>query len=130
MQTDGLNRFCPLIILIIIAILLERLVTKIKYLLLPIVLLIVLVSMNVYTMQKAAALSIVAAIVVGIINKDSRLTPARFLEALEAGGKGTITVATACAMAGIIAGCITVTGLASRLITAIVALSGNTLIIS
>ena len=43
--------------------------------------------------------------------------------------KGTITVAVACAMAGIIAGCITVTGLASKLITAIVALSGNTLII-
>lgn len=99
------------------------------YLLLPIVLLIALVSLNVYTMQKAAALSIVAAIVVGVINKDSRLTPARFVEALEAGGKGTITVATACAMAGVIAGCITVTGLASKLITAIVALSGNTLII-
>ena len=80
-------------------------------------------------MQKAAALSIIAAIVVGVINKDSRLTPAKFLEALEAGGKGTITVAVACAMAGIIAGCITVTGLASKLITAIVALSGNTLII-
>ena len=99
------------------------------YLLVPIVLLIVLVSLNVYTMQKAAALSIIAAIVVGVLNKDSRLTPAKFLEALEAGGKGTITVAVACSMAGIIAGCITVTGLASKLITAIVALSGNTLII-
>ena len=99
------------------------------YLLVPIVLLIVLVSLNVYTMQKAAALSIIAAIVVGVLNADSRLTPAKFLEALEAGGKGTITVAVACSMAGIIAGCITVTGLASKLITAIVALSGNTLII-
>ena len=99
------------------------------YLLAPIILLIVLVSLNVYTMQKAAALSIIAAIVVGVLNKDSRLTPAKFLEALEAGGKGTITVAVACSMAGIIAGCITVTGLASKLITAIVALSGNTLII-
>ena len=64
-----------------------------SYLLIPIVLLIVLVSLNVYTMQKAAALSIIAAIIVGVINKDSRLTPAKFLEALEAGGKGTITVA-------------------------------------
>ena len=100
-----------------------------SYLLIPIVLLIVLVSLNVYTMQKAAALSIIAAIIVGVINKDSRLTPAKFLEALEAGGKGTITVAVACSMAGVIAGCITVTGLASKLITAIVALSGNTLII-
>ena len=100
-----------------------------SYLLIPIVLLVVLVSLNVYTMQKAAALSIIAAIIVGVINKDSRLTPAKFLEALEAGGKGTITVAVACSMAGVIAGCITVTGLASKLITAIVALSGNTLII-
>ncbi len=99
------------------------------YLLAPIILLIVLVSLNVYTMQKAAALSIIAAIVVGVLNADSRLTPAKFLEALEAGGKGTITVAVACSMAGVIAGCITVTGLASKLITAIVALSGNTLII-
>ena len=100
-----------------------------SYLLIPIVLLIVLVSLNVYTMQKAAALSIIAAIIVGIINKESRLTPAKFIEALEAGGKGTITVAVACSMAGVIAGCITVTGLASKLITAIVSLSGNTLII-
>ena len=67
-----------------------------SYLLIPIVLLIVLVSLNVYTMQKAAALSIIAAIIVGVINKDSRLTPAKFLEALEAGGKGTITGAVAC----------------------------------
>ncbi len=100
-----------------------------SYLLIPVVVLVVLVSLNVYTMQKAAALSIIAAILVGIVNSDSRLTPAKFVEALEAGGKGTITVAVACSMAGVIAGCITVTGLASKLITAIVALSGNTLII-
>ena len=100
-----------------------------SYLLIPIVLLIVLVSLNVYTMQKAAALSIIAAIIVGIINKESRLTPAKFFEALEGGVMGTITVAVACSMAGVIAGCITVTGLASKLITAIVSLSGNTLII-
>ncbi len=106
----------------------KQLASKI-YLLIPIVLLIVLVSFNAASMQKAAALSIVAAIVVGIINKDSKLTPAKIVEALEAGGKGTITVAVACSMAGVIAGCITVTGLASKLIAAIVALSGNTLII-
>ena len=96
-----------------------------SYLLIPIVLLVVLVSLNVYTMQKAAALSIIAAIAVGVINKDSRLTPEKFLEALEAGGKGTITVAVACAIAGMIAGCITVTGLASILINAIVQLAGS-----
>ncbi len=100
-----------------------------SYLLIPIVLLILLVSFNACTIQRAAALSIVAAIVVGLINKDERLTFGRFIDALEAGGKGTVTVAVACGMAGIIAGCIMVTGLASTLITAIVELSGNTLII-
>jgi TRAP-type uncharacterized transport system fused permease subunit len=42
---------------------------------------------------------------------------------LEAGGRGCITVAVACSMAGMIAGCITVTGLASKLIGAVVAIS-------
>ncbi len=106
----------------------RQLASKI-YLLTPIVLLIVLVSLNLYTMQFAATLSIFAAILVGLINKDSKLNFAKIVEALEAGGKGTITVAVACSMAGVIAGCITVTGLASKLIAAIVALSGDTLII-
>ena len=102
---------------------------KKSYLLVPIVLLVVLVSLNACTMQRAATYSILAAIVVGFINRDAKLTPMKFVEALEAGGKGTITVAVACSMAGVIAGCITATGLASKLISAIVALSGNTLII-
>ena len=80
-------------------------------------------------MQYAAALSIIASVVVGLINREAKLTPMKIVEALEAGGKGTITVAVACAMAGVIAGCITATGLASKLISSIVALSGNTLII-
>ena len=99
------------------------------YLLIPIVLLVYLVSVNACTMQRAATYSIIASIIVGVINRDAKLTPMKFVEALEAGGKGTITVAVACAMAGIIAGCITATGLASKLISAIVALSGDTLII-
>ena len=102
---------------------------KKSYLLFPIVLLVYLVSTNACTMQYAAALSIIASVVVGLINREAKLTPMKIVEALEAGGKGTITVAVACAMAGVIAGCITATGLASKLISSIVALSGNTLII-
>ena len=102
---------------------------KKSYLLLPIIVLVWLVASNACTMQRAATISILASIVVGLLNKDCRLTPARIFEALEAGGRGTITVAVACAMAGIIAGCITATGLASKLISSIVAASGNHLII-
>ena len=95
------------------------------YLLAPLVVLVVLVSTNLRTMQFSAAVAIVIAIVVGAINKDDRITFTKIIDALEAGGKGTITVAVACAMAGIVAGCITVTGLASKIITAIVSISGG-----
>ena len=84
------------------------------YLLAPLVLLVWLVSSGAKTMQFSAAVSIL-----------ERLTFKKIFEALEAGAKGAITVAVACAIAGMIAGCITVTGLASILINAIVQLAGS-----
>jgi len=95
------------------------------YLLAPLVVLVVLVATNARTMQTSAAIAIVVTIVVGLINKEDRITFKKILDALEAGAKGTITVAVACAMAGIVAGCITSTGLASKLITMIVSVSGG-----
>ena len=95
------------------------------YLLAPLVILVVLVATNKYTMQMSAAIAIFICMLVGFINKDDRLTPRKIVDALEAGGKGTITVAVACAMAGLVAGCITTTGLASTLIRLIVKVSGG-----
>ena len=117
------------------------------YLILPLILLVWLVSSGAKTMSHSAAYSILAAIVVGLVNffltrmrdaeEKSVRTAVRAIggaladsgksavDSLEAGAKGAITVAVACAMAGIIAGCITVTGLASILINAIVQLAGN-----
>ena len=100
------------------------------YLLLPLVLLIYLVSSSKSTIQYAAAIAIVATIVVSLFNKENRITPKRLLEALAAGAQGTITVAAACGIAGIIAGTITMTGLANTLINGIVALAGNQVIIA
>ncbi len=100
------------------------------YLLCPLILLVVLVSLNLFTMQFAASLSILAAIAVGLINQKQRLTFSKFIEALDAGGRGTITVAAACAMAGLVAGCITTTGLASQLITLVVGLSGGQVLLT
>ncbi len=109
--------------------LLKPLLKKI-YLLLPLVLLVYLVSTSTRSIAYAAALAIVAAILVSLINKDDRLTPKRFLEALASGGQGMITVASACGIAGIIAGTITVTGLANTLINGIVALANGQVIIA
>ncbi len=106
------------------------------YLLLPLIVLVVLVSTNTKTMQFSAAIAILVSIGVGLINnvvssatksedRSDNLTFGKFVEALESGAKSTITVAVACAMAGLVAGCITSTGLASKLITAVVAISGG-----
>lgn len=95
------------------------------YLLIPLIVLIYLVGTNTYTMAYSATIAIVAAIIVGALNKRERLTPRRFLDALENGARSSITVVVACGIAGVIAGCITVTGLASKLLGAIVALSAG-----
>jgi TRAP transporter 4TM/12TM fusion protein len=100
------------------------------YLLTPLVLLIYLVGTSTKSIQYAAALAILAAIFVSMFSKETRVTPKRLLEALAAGGQGTITVAAACGVAGIIAGTITMTGLANMLINGIVALAGNQVIIA
>ena len=100
------------------------------YLLAPLVLLIYLVGTSTRSIQYAASLSIVACIFVTLFSRETRITPKRLLEALAAGGQGTITVAAACGVAGIIAGTITMTGLANMMINGIVALAGNHVIIA
>ena len=111
------------------------------YLLLPLIILVWLVSTNTRTMQFSAAIAILVTIAIGLVNnvvakvtksddKTDCLTLAKFFDALAAGAKSTITVAVACAMAGLVAGCITSTGLASKLITAVVAISGGRAIIA
>ncbi len=107
----------------------SKLIRKV-YLLLPLVLLVGLVSSGARSMQFAASVSIIAAILVAFFNKDDRITLKKIFEALSEGGKGVITVAVACGIAGIIAGCITATGLASKLIGAVIAASNSVPFIS
>ena len=110
------------------------------YLLLPLIVLVWLVATNKRTMQFSAAVAILITILVGLFNNlvtkmtgsgdtSDNLTVAKFIDALEAGAKSCVTVAVACAMAGLVAGSITSTGLASKLITAVVTISrGNIMI--
>ncbi len=100
------------------------------YLLIPLILLVYLVGTSKNSIQYAAAIAIIAAIVVSLFNKEDRITPKKIWEALAAGGQGMITVAAACGVAGIIAGTITMTGLANMVINGIVALAGNQIIIA
>ncbi len=100
------------------------------YLLLPLIVLIYLVGTSQRSIQYAAAIAIIVAIVVSLFNKENRITPKRIWEALAAGGQGMITVASACGVAGIIAGTITMTGLANMMINGIVSLAGSQVIVA
>ena len=119
------------------------------YLIIPLVALVWIVSAGIYTMAVSAAISIGIAFVIGFIhflltNWQERTEEDTFgsvlletcrtalwtaADAFAAGARNSISVAVACALAGMIAGCITVTGLASVLINAIVMAAGDYLII-
>jgi len=116
---------------------------KQSYLLLPLILLIYLVSTSTKSIQYAAAIAIVVAIGVSALSRvlDPEARKRGFLaevksflkmiwEALASGGQGMITVAAACGIAGIIAGTITMTGLANTLLNGIVNLAGDHVIIA
>ena len=111
------------------------------YLLLPLIILVVLVSTGSNTMAYSAAIAIIISIIVGVINifvnkalhfedTSDNISFMKIVDALEAGGKGTISVAAACSMAGIVAGCVTSTGLASDLLRAILSVSGGVKIVA
>ncbi|MBD5153638.1 MAG: TRAP transporter permease [Oscillibacter sp.] len=108
------------------------------YLLLPLIVLVWLVASGARTLQFSAAIAIVLTILVSLPGAfiDSRNQHGEgfavhaakdlgsmIVNSLEAGGRGCITVAVACSMAGMVAGCITVTGLASKLVNAVVNVS-------
>lgn len=76
----------------------------------PLIALIYFLSVKGYNPIYAAWLSILIAIVVSFFKKSSRLTLRRFCRALENGVKGTMSVAIACACAGIVIGVISLTG--------------------
>ncbi len=129
---------------------------KDSYLLLPMIILVYLVCSNTRTMQFSASVAILSAIAVGLLsnvlnnlraNRESGakntagdtlkallgfkggFTGGRILEALEAGGRSTISVGVACGIAGVICGCITVTGLASKMINIIISIAGSSMML-
>ncbi len=67
----------------------------------------------------------VVLVLVSMFFKNPVMAPADFADALATGGKSCVSVIAACGVAGIIAGCITMTGLASQLISGIINLTNN-----
>ena len=94
------------------------------YLLIPLVVIIYLM-MSGSTPTMAAFWSIVSAIAVSMVRKDTRLNFTKATDALENGARNTLGVAIACSAAGIIIGVVTLTGVGLELATGLLTLSGG-----
>ena len=99
------------------------------YLLIPLVALIYLITTG-YTMSRAAIIATLLCIVVSLFDREHRMTPKKFLDALETGARNTLSIAVACGIAGIIAGVVTMTGLGQVFISVIVGVSNGHLMIA
>jgi TRAP-type uncharacterized transport system fused permease subunit len=73
-----------------------------------------------YTPLKAAYYGILATLIVSFLNKETRVTFPKLIEALDSGARGALGVACACGTVGIIVGTATLTGLGLRIASAII----------
>ncbi|WP_243121541.1 TRAP transporter permease [Anaerotruncus rubiinfantis] len=104
-----------------------NLLFKKGYLLLPLISLVFMIMKT--TMALAAIVATILSIIVSMFHRETRINLTKFFDALENGARSTVTVGVACAVAGIIACVITTTGIGSKLISAIVSMSGGNLFV-
>lgn len=102
----------------------KKSVLKKIYLLLPILAIedFLFVGMSI---ERAALYGILSTILVSLFRKDTRITPSKFIVALETGARTALGVATATACAGIIVGVVTKTGLGLKMGNSLVSIAGG-----
>ena len=76
------------------------------------------------SIERAAIYGILVTILVSLFRKDTRITPAKFIQALTDGARTALGVAAATACAGIIVGVVTKTGLGLKLGNSLVDMAG------
>lgn len=80
-----------------------------------------------YSPIKASFTAVMIVIITSMFKKETRLSLPKFIEALDKGARGSLTVIAACAVAGIIVGTVTLTGLGLKFADLIVSLAGGQL---
>jgi TRAP transporter 4TM/12TM fusion protein len=99
------------------------------YLLIPLVA-IIYVLVEGHTPTYAALIGLALSVAAGAIRKATRMGPKAILDALNAGARGALGVAIACATAGIIVGVVTLTGLGLKLAHGLVDIAGGNLLLT
>lgn len=100
------------------------------HLLLPVFVLLFSLTVLLVSPIRAALFSLIAIYVISFVRQHTRLTPRKVLDALAAGAKGSLEVATACAAAGIVVGILNLTGLGHTIASIVIALSGGIILIA
>jgi TRAP transporter 4TM/12TM fusion protein len=83
-----------------------------------------------FTPTLAALVGLGLSVVAGALKKDTRMSISEIIDAMEAGARGAIGVAIACATAGIIVGVVTLTGLGLKMANGLIDLAGGSLILT
>jgi TRAP transporter 4TM/12TM fusion protein len=99
------------------------------YLLISPIILVYFLAIARVSPQKAAIWSILVAIGISTIRQSTRITPGKFVEALEQGCLAALQLVAVCACSGIIIDILMVTGLGMSLSSLLIAVSGGFLII-
>ncbi|MDR0589692.1 MAG: TRAP transporter permease [Spirochaetaceae bacterium] len=99
------------------------------YLFLPVLILVGFMTLG-FTPAYAACLAILSAIIVSFFRRDTRFTPASFVDALGGGTRNTVGVAMACAIAGVVVGIVSLTGLGQVLISLLLTVANNSLFLA
>jgi len=97
------------------------------HLFLSIILIVVLMVAG-YTPMLAAFYAIVSVLALSMIRKETRMSPVQIFSAFEEGARQAVSVSVACAAAGIIIGCVFVSGLGLKFSTMLVDLAGGSLV--
>lgn len=99
------------------------------YLLIPLIALVTLM-MTGSTPARAAIVAIILSIIVSMFRSETRMSFQTFLNALEAGARSIIGVAIACAVAGIIVGIVTLTGIGLKLAGGLLSMSNGIILLA
>ena len=83
-----------------------------------------------YSPRIAVLYALLATVVMSLLKKETRMTPTKILDALANSGYGSVTVACACGIAGIVIGVVLLTGMGTKITTLVVDLSAGTLAIA
>jgi TRAP transporter 4TM/12TM fusion protein len=108
----------------------SRVLSSQGHLLLPIVVLLFSLIVMETSPIRAGLWSSLSIILVSFARRATHMGWGKISEALEGGAKGILEVAATCACAGIIIGVMALTGLGVRISAALIALSGNSLILA